>query len=353
MYVLEDYHYDLPEERIAQVPVSQRDQSRLLVLNRKTEKTTHCRFSDLPDLLLAGDLLVINNTEVIPARLFGKKESGGKAELLFLDFQEAEGKRSGQNTAVCRCLIKSAKRPRPGTRLRFDDRFEGRVREGKNGVYEVEFAFEGDFMEALHRLGHIPLPPYIRRKAGIPDPVDVRSYQTVYASRKGAVAAPTAGLHFTPELLKNLAQKGVLTAEITLHVGYGTFLPVRVTDIRNHRMDAERYNVSKEAAEKIREAKDRGSRIVAVGTTCVRTLEYASDPKGEVVPGSGGCDLFIYPGCRFKVVEALITNFHLPKSTLLMLVSAFAGRERILAAYREAVERRYRFYSFGDAMLIL
>ena len=353
MYRLEDYQYDLPEERIAQAPTRPRDRSKLLVLERQTGETAHRRFFDLPDLLSSGDLLVINNTEVIPARLFGKKETGGKAEVLILDYPEAGDGLNGGEAMVCRCLIRSAKRPRPGMTIKFDGPFTGKVIEGKDGIYYIGFTFEGEFMDVLGRLGRIPLPPYIRRKSGIPAPEDARAYQTVYARQKGAVAAPTAGLHFTPELLGCLTKRGILIAEITLHVGYGTFLPIRCVDIREHRMHAEGYTVSDETAAMVNSARSKGSRIVAVGTTCVRTLEFISDEKGRVTSGIGRCDLFIYPGYPFKIVDAVITNFHLPQSTLLMLVSAFAGRKRILDAYQEAIRLGYRFYSFGDAMLIL
>ncbi|MBW2041037.1 MAG: tRNA preQ1(34) S-adenosylmethionine ribosyltransferase-isomerase QueA [Deltaproteobacteria bacterium] len=353
MFRLSDYAYSLPEECIALRPVPRRDRSRLLLLNRQSGKAAHYFFSDLPDLLRSDDLIVINNTKVIPGRLFGKKATGGKVEVLLLDLPAVLDKSGEKGLIVCECLVKSAKRPKKGTRLFFHDHLEGEVTGGQNGCYTVAFSFDGDFMGLLHRLGCIPLPPYIRRTSGVPTPEDAKAYQTVYASSEGAVAAPTAGLHFTPELLTTLKERGITLVEITLHVGYGTFLPVRKTDIREHRMHPETYAVSKEAAEAIRAAKTRGSRIVAVGTTCVRTLEFASDETGRIESVSGRCDLFIYPGYRFKVIDGLITNFHLPRSTLLMLVSAFAGRERILNAYREAIRMGYRFYSFGDAMLIL
>jgi S-adenosylmethionine:tRNA ribosyltransferase-isomerase len=352
MYRLSDYQYTLPEGHIAQTPTDERDGSRLLVLHRRSGRTAHHRFRNLPDLLRPRDLLVVNNTKVIPGRLVGNKETGGKAELLILDFEQS-GEQSGiKGPTVCTCLVKSTKRPKPGTRLFFDASLEGRVIDGENGRYMVEFFHDGRFMDALYRTGHIPLPPYIRRKKGHPTPEDDHSYQTVYARYDGAVAAPTAGLHFTPALLHRLKKKGIGVTEITLHVSYGTFLPVRQADIREHRIHAERYHVSEATAAQIRTARGEGSRIVAVGTTCVRTLEFASDKMGNVRSGSGQCDLFIYPGYRFKVVDALITNFHLPQSTLLMLVSAFAGRERILEAYQEAIRKGYRFYSYGDAMLI-
>ncbi len=353
MYRLHDYHYTLPESAVAQRPVPGRDRSRLLILCRRTGRMLHRRFFHLPEWLLPGDVLVINNTEVFPARLFGKKETGGKVEVLVLDYPERPAGPDARRGVRCRCLLKAAKRLRPGARILFDATLTAEVLEGKGGVYWVEFVCTGDFEAALYRLGRIPLPPYIQRPSRLPTPQDAVSYQTVYARKRGAVAAPTAGLHFTPALFERLKEKGVQVAEITLHVGYGTFLPVRSADIRKHVMHAEGYRVSEAAAEAINAARDRGSRVVAVGTTCVRTLEFVSNDKGRLTPGSGACDLFIYPGYRFKAVDAMITNFHLPRSTLLMLVSAFAGREKVLAAYEEALRLGYRFYSFGDAMLIL
>jgi S-adenosylmethionine:tRNA ribosyltransferase-isomerase len=350
VYSLSDYRYDLPPERIAQSPAPDRDASRLLILDRETGATGHRRFRDLPDLLRPTDLLVVNNTQVVPARLTGRKESGGRAEVLILDYT---GAANNGGPPVHRCLVKASKRARPGSRIRFDDDLEGEIIDFSDGIHTVRFACRGDFEKTLYRIGRMPLPPYIRRDEEADAPCDDgTAYQTVYAARKGAVAAPTAGLHFTPDLLERLKAAGVGIAEITLHVGYGTFLPVRVDDIREHRMHAETYTIPDAAADAVNRAKADNRRIVAVGTTCVRTLEWAADENGRIGSGSGECDLFIYPGYRFRAVDAMITNFHLPESTLLMLVSAFAGRDRVLAAYREAVERGYRFYSYGDAMLI-
>jgi len=350
VYSLSDYRYDLPPERIAQTPAPDRDASRLLTLDRETGAADHRRFRDLPDLLRPADLLVVNNTQVVPARLTGRKETGGRAEVLILDYT---GKTNNGGPPVHRCLVKASKRARPGTRIRFDDDLSGEVIGFRDGIHTVKFMCGGDFEAILYRIGRMPLPPYIRRdEAADPPCDDGTAYQTVYAARKGAVAAPTAGLHFTPDLLGRLKAAGVGIAEITLHVGYGTFLPVRVEDIRDHRMHAETYTIPEAAAESINRARAEARRIVAVGTTCVRTLEWAADKAGRIVAGSGDCDLFIYPGYRFKTVDAMITNFHLPESTLLMLVSAFAGRDRVLAAYREAIEHGYRFYSYGDAMFI-
>jgi S-adenosylmethionine:tRNA ribosyltransferase-isomerase len=343
MYDLSDYDYKLPGDLIAQRPLAQRDQSRLLCLHRETGRLDHRRFGDIADLMNAGDVLVLNNTRVVPGRLLGRKESGGKVEALILDY--AQGRR-GQ---VFQCLIRSSKRPKPGSRLIFDRGLEGRVITVSDTICTVAFQGEEPLDRTLEAIGHMPLPPYIHRDDA---PGDRRSYQTVYAEQEGAIAAPTAGLHFTRELLNRLARKGVTAVYLTLHVGYGTFVPVRVNDIREHRMHAEWFTLSEEAVRAVNGAKAAGGRVVAVGTTSVRTLEYCSGVNGGITPGSGMCDLFIYPGYEFKIVDAVITNFHLPQSTLLMLVAAFAGRENILRAYAEAVNREYRFYSYGDAMLI-
>jgi len=353
MYRIQDYDYTLPPDRIAQEPAPERDRSRLMVLNRMTGTVSHHQFLDLPDLLDSGDLLVMNNTEVVPARLVGQKKTGGRVELLILDLPERIEDSPSGNALIFQCLVKSAKPLRPESVIAFDENLKGRVLEGGNGIYIIQFLPQNGWMDILYRIGQVPLPPYIRRESGIPTKDDARSYQTVYASRKGAVAAPTAGLHFTPRLFRRLREKGIRTVEITLHVGYGTFLPVRCNDIRGHQMHPESFIVLEEAAETIQRSKAAGSRIVAVGTTCVRTLEFVADATGTMKAVRGRCNLFIYPGFRFKMVDALVTNFHLPQSTLLMLVSAFAGRERTLNAYREATRMGYRFYSFGDAMLIL
>jgi S-adenosylmethionine:tRNA ribosyltransferase-isomerase len=349
MYSLADYDYELPPGLIAQQPMERRDHSRLLTLDRATGAVGHRRFDALARCLSAGDVLVVNDTAVIKARLLGRKESGGRVEVFLLDY--AGGRRQADSGRfTCECLVRSSKPSRVGTRLLFDPGLSATIVGLGEGTCQVEFRGDGDFDAALERLGHVPLPPYIRRGDG---PADRSSYQTVYAAQPGAVAAPTAGLHFTPGLLHELGTGGVVVAPITLHVGYGTFAPVRVEDIRAHRMHAERFDIPAASADAIRSARKKGRRVIAVGTTTVRSLEAAAAADGTVTPGSGWCDLFIYPGFRFKAVDAMITNFHLPKSTLLMLVSAFAGRERILNAYREAVVARYRFFSYGDAMLIL
>ena len=353
MYALSDYNYKLPSELIAQQPVAERDRSNLLVMDRQTGSLSHSAFSDLADLLSCDDVLVINNTAVIPGRLYGKKDSGGKIEVLITDFDGDSKTGNETDGIVYACLVKAAKRPKPGTWFHFDEGLKARVIESRNGTHTLKFHYQGNFDHLIARIGKVPLPPYIRRNdTNAVDCDDRAAYQTVYASQKGAVAAPTAGLHFSKGLLEKLETRGITIVPITLHVGYGTFSPVRVSDIRTHKMHSERFVISKSSADCINTARNAGKRIVAVGTTCVRTLEYAANDCGAIDSGSGGCDLFIYPGYRFKVVDAMITNFHLPQSTLLMLVSAFAGRENILNAYREAIQRKYRFFSYGDAMFI-
>lgn len=353
MFSIDDYDFDLPEDLIAQEPVTRRDRSRLLVLDRRDGGTDHRIFSELPTYLASGDVLVVNNTRVYPGRIYGKKASGGRIECLILDMSENGGNTDSLHHTVAGCLIRASKPCRPGSTLCFDEGLRATVVDGADGRYRLAFTSADPLRDVLERIGQVPLPPYIRRDPDRPAPCeDKATYQTVYASRTGAIAAPTAGLHFTPELLGAIVTMGVEIVEITLHVGYGTFSPVRVTDIREHRMHAETYTVSADAAARINVARERGSRVVAVGTTSIRTLEHCADDDGRVAPGSGDCALFIYPGYRFKVVDRVITNFHLPKSTLMMLVSAFAGRDTVLSAYREAVARRYRFFSYGDAMLI-
>ncbi|PIE71718.1 MAG: tRNA preQ1(34) S-adenosylmethionine ribosyltransferase-isomerase QueA [Deltaproteobacteria bacterium] len=349
MYQLADYAFTLPEDRIAQSPSADRQQSRLMRLSRTGGGVTHHRFADLPDLLDPSDVLVVNTTRVIPARLFGRKPTGGAVEMLIIDY--AEGKRyldAGQ-PFECDCMMRASKRPRPGTRIALDGGCTAEVIAHKEKQARVRFFPETDFDDWLDRSGHMPLPPYIRRQDSASDRA---RYQTVYAAHPGAVAAPTAGLHFTPELFSRLADKGIAVAPITLHVGYGTFVPVQVADIRDHEMHGETYTVPEASAHTIETARAQGRRIVAVGTTSVRTLEYVARETGRVAAGTGVCDLFIYPGYDFSVVDAIITNFHLPGSTLIMLIAAFAGRERVLSAYQEAIDTGYRFYSYGDAMLL-
>ena len=350
MFSIEDYHYSLPEHMIAQQPLQERDHSRLLVMDRRTDALSHRVFHDLESFLAPSDVLVVNNTQVIPGRLVGKKESGGRIEALILNY--ASGMSSSANGNEFDCMLKSSKRPRVGSRLYFSEGVTAQITDRADNIYRLSFSCEGDFRSVLDRIGRTPLPPYIKRDGAQPAGDDAASYQTVYASQKGAIAAPTAGFHFTKDLMLRLKDKGVTLAAITLHVGYGTFLPVRVTDIREHRMHSEWFSIPDETAEAVFRAKKEGRRVVAVGTTSVRTLEFAMDKTGDIGPMNGSCDLFIYPGYRFRVVDAMITNFHLPESTLLMLVSAFAGRNNILAAYQTAIQENYRFYSYGDAMLI-
>jgi S-adenosylmethionine:tRNA ribosyltransferase-isomerase len=342
VYSPEDYDYLLPQELIAQAPLARRDRSRLLHLDRRTGRLNHRIFGDIATILTAGDVVVLNDTKVVPGRLLGRKESGGKVEILLLDY--AQGKHDQRYA----CLIKASKRPKPGSRLLFDHGLKAIVESTEGMVCHVTFQVDQPLEKILELIGHVPLPPYIRRQ----DNTDDRSnYQTVYATQEGAIAAPTAGLHFTPTLLETLRNKGVRLVRLTLHVGYGTFVPVQVQDIRNHRMHSERFELTEDTVHIINQAKANGQRVVAVGTTCVRTLEYCAR-NGELHAQGGPCNLFIYPGFAFKIVDAMITNFHLPKSTLIMLVSAFAGREAVLGAYTQAVEHKYRFFSYGDAMLI-
>ena len=353
MYSLDDYDFEMPEALIAQHPVIRRDHSRLMTLHPTRGDVGHHLFFELPDLLDADDLLVLNNTRVIPARLYGRKETGGKVEVLILDYASGLATWQAGGDFVSDCLVKASKRPRPGSCLHFNDHLEAEVLASHDEIHTLRFSSRGDFETLLTQTGEMPLPPYIRRSSpGAAGADDKHRYQTVYASQAGAVAAPTAGLHFSEALLERLAGRGVQTVELTLHVGYGTFLPVRVDDIRQHRMHAEHYAIAPGTADRINRHRRRGGRIVAVGTTCVRSLEFATGDDGLLRAGRGRNDLFIYPGHRFRMVDGMVTNFHLPRSTLLMLVSAFAGREPVLAAYREAVARQYRFFSYGDAMLI-
>ncbi len=340
---LDDFDFQLPDELIAQEPLPQRDASRLLVLHRDGGNE-HRSFRDVLEYLRPGDLLVLNDAKVIPARLLGKKvDTGGKVELvLTMPLGDAKG-------TSWRCIGQASKAIRAGMRLDFDGLAAEVVAAVGDGSYDVRFESQ-DFAADLARVGRIPLPPYIKRDVG---EVDHTRYQTVFAERPGAAAAPTAGLHFTEELLAEVKARGVSLARVTLYVGAGTFLPIRVEEIEKHRMHAERYEVPEGVVRQIDAARAAGGRVIAVGTTAARTLESAAGEDGRVAAGPGTSELFCYPGYRFRVVDALLTNFHLPRSTLLLLVSALAGRERILAAYQEAIERRYRFFSYGDAMLIL
>ncbi len=343
---LADFDYDLPAELIAQEPAKQRDQSRLLRVGRGDASLSHHRFSDLLGLLPKDCVLVCNNTRVIPARLRGKKTTGGKVELLLVRRTAAEGE-------VWQVLCKGGQKHKVGGRINFADKFWGKwVEVPKAGQGSMRFFPEKNFQQLVEQHGEVPLPPYIRRSPGR-HAADRERYQTVYAQQPGAVAAPTAGLHFTPALLDDLTQSGIQLCFVTLHVGLGTFQPIRVEQVETHTMGTESYEIDTATAECINTAKASGRKIIAVGTTTTRALESSAQQTGQVRPGPNQSDLFIYPGYEFQVIDGLITNFHLPRSTLLLLVSALAGRERILHAYAEAVKRRYRFYSYGDAMLIV
>ena len=340
---LHDFYYDLPEELIAQDPLADRSSSRLMVLDKKTGRTEHRIFKDIIEYLNPGDCLVINDTKVIPARLIGEKEGTGAAiEVLLL-------KRKEVMVNTWEVLVKPGKKAKPGTRISFGNgKLVGEVIDiVEEGDRLIQFSFDGIFEEILDELGQMPLPPYITHKLE-----DKNRYQTVYAKHEGSAAAPTAGLHFTNELLAEIEAKGVKIARVTLHVGLGTFRPVKVENILDHHMHSEYYEISEEAADTINSVKQSGGRIIAVGTTSTRTLESVADTHGCIKPCRGWTDIFIYPGYEFKAIDCLITNFHLPESTLIMLVSALAGKDNVMAAYREAVENRYRFFSFGDAMFI-
>ena len=336
-----DFYFDLPQELIAQDPLEDRSSSRLLVMNKETGAIEHHIFREIINYLNPGDCLVINDTKVIPARLYGSKVgTDAKIEILLLKRKEND---------VWETLVKPGKKAKPGTRMSFGDGLlMGEVLDVvEEGNRLIQFSYEGIFEEILDKLGQMPLPPYITHQLK-----DKNRYQTVYAKHDGSAAAPTAGLHFTPELLATLEEKGVKIAHVTLHVGLGTFRPVKVENVTDHHMHSEFYIVEESQAKLINDTKAAGGRIISVGTTSCRTLESAADENGVVRAGSGWTDIFIYPGYRFKVLDCLITNFHLPESTLLMLVSALAGKEHILNAYETAVRERYRFFSFGDAMLI-
>jgi S-adenosylmethionine:tRNA ribosyltransferase-isomerase len=340
--LLNDFDYHLPEGLIAQSPLIKRESSRLLVLHKSSGQVEHKQFTDLLSYLQPGDALVLNNTKVIPARLIGRKKSGGAlAEVLLLQ---------RKTTHIWEALVRPGRRLRPGAEIVFGEgELTGVIKEElPDGGRVVEFCYDGLFEEVLDRLGEMPLPPYIHEKL-----MDRERYQTVYAKEEGSAAAPTAGLHFTPQVLEQIRIKGIAIVFLTLHVGLGTFRPVKATNIREHQMHSEYYRISDDAATELNNCRNRGGRIVAVGTTSCRVLETISDTNGRVHAGNGWTDIFIYPGYRFKAVDALLTNFHLPKSTLIMLISAFAGREHVLAAYQQAVNEQYRFFSFGDAMFIL
>ncbi len=336
----EDFYYDLPKELIAQVPLEDRTSSRLMIVNRETEEISNKKFTDIVDELNPGDCLVLNDTKVIPARLFGHRpEKAEKIEVLLL-------KRTSNNT--WECLVKPGKKMKENTLIEFGDILKGRVQQiTDDGIRVIEFFYKGVFEEVLDELGEMPLPPYITHKLK-----EKERYQTVYSKNVGSAAAPTAGLHFDNALLKDIENKGVNISYLTLHVGLGTFRPVKVQNVEEHKMHSEYYEINEECAKKINESKANGGKIVSVGTTSLRTLETVADDSGYVKPQSGWTDIFIYPGYKFKIVDELITNFHLPESTLLMLICAFANKDLIMRAYQVAIEEKYRFFSFGDAMFI-
>jgi len=340
---IEEFDYTLPLSLIAQYPPPQRGNSRLMVLHRSQRTIEHRDFRDILDYFRPGDLLVMNNTRVLPVRLIGKKETGGKCEVLLIP--SWNGSRGGWEV-----LIKKSKKIGKEARIRFGEGLYGEVKEVNDGRGKICFSGQDEVMEILQNIGHIPLPPYIKRED---EPLDKDRYQTIFAERDGSIAAPTAGLHFNHSLLESLKDEGVNTALITLHIGIGTFAPLKVKNIEDHTMGAEWIEISEEAAKEIEETKKRGGRVIAVGTTTTKALESFSDNDGRVKPGENLSSLFIYPPYGFRVIDGLITNFHLPKSTLIMLTSAFAGKDLLMKAYREAVDKKYRFYSYGDAMLIL
>lgn len=335
-----DFYYDLPKELIAQTPIEKRENSRLLVLNRETGEITHSHFYDITSYLKEGDCLVLNNTRVLPARIYGVRvDTGTVVEFVLLKQKESD---------LWEALAGPGKKAKAGNSFKFSDKLSATVSEVlENGNRMLKFTADGEFFAVLYEIGQMPLPPYIKEKLE-----DKERYQTVYSKELGSAAAPTAGLHFTNEILENLKNKGVKTAYITLHVGLGTFRPVKVDEVTEHKMHSEYYNVSKEAADTINETKRQGGRIICVGTTSCRTVESVAQKYGCIKECSGDTEIFIYPGYNFRCMDALITNFHLPESTLIMLVSAFAGKDTIMKAYKTAVEEKYRFFSFGDAMFI-
>jgi len=341
-----ELNYNLPKCLIAQYPVKPRDRARLMALNREEGKILHSIFYRLGDFLQQEDILVVNDSKVFPARLFGYKETQGKVQILLLRKLPMEGE-------VWECLVSRGKRLKEGDKIHFSPELMGEVRSnGSEGKKDISFEAHGNFWELIHRVGHVPLPPYIKREAK--DEIDREGYQTIFARHEGAVAAPTAGLHFTPELKKKIEGKGVPIYTITLHVGIGSFRPIRADgEVKDHHLETEMYDIPFSSAEAINSARKKGGKVFAVGTTVVRALESAADESGTIHPKRGMTDLYIYPGYRFKVVDALITNFHLPRSTLLLLVFAFGGKEFVMKAYQEAIREGYQFYSYGDGMLIM
>lgn len=343
--LLEEFNYELPEELIAQVPAQRREMSRMLVLDKQQKTIEHKHFCDITDYLTENDFLVMNNTKVIPARLYAHKDTGALIEIFLVREIEKD---------VWISLIKPSKRVKEGMILKISDELSVEVLKKDDDKWHIRLLYQGNIFEILDKVGHIPLPPYIERKMTEDEykSLDFERYQTVYAQKEGAVAAPTAGLHFTNEILEKLDKQGTKHCFVTLNVGLGTFKPVKCENILDHKMDSESFEITEDAANKINEAKKQGKNIVAVGTTSVRTLETVMNKYGKIIPVKDSSELFIYPGYEFKIVDKLITNFHLPKSTLLMLVSALATKEFIFKAYEEAIKNKYRFYSYGDCMLI-
>jgi S-adenosylmethionine:tRNA ribosyltransferase-isomerase len=339
----EEFDYPLPPSLIAQYPSPQRGETSLMVLHRRNGLIKHRIFQDILQYFNPGDLLVMNNTRVLPARLIGNKETGGRVEILLIPSWNG-------TRGVWEALIKSSGKMKQGMRIQFEQGFEVEVEEVKDGKGKIRFQWQGEVVETLKKIGHIPLPPYIKRED---EPFDRDRYQTVFAERDGSIASPTAGLHFTHSMFQSLKENNVRTTTITLHIGIGTFAPVKALDIENHQMEAEWIEISEETAKEIEDTKTRGGKVIAVGTTTTRALESFHNGKGGVRPGKGMTSLFIYPPYRFQVMDGLVTNFHLPKSTLIMLVSAFSGKDLLMRSYHEAINRKYRFYSYGDAMLIL
>ncbi len=347
LFDLEAYDYYLPEDLIARYPAKERDESRLMFLERGSKAIEHHLFKELPNMLRSGDLLVFNNTKVFPARFIGKKITGGRVEVVLLSYPRETGPGEAETTA----LVRASKYVRNGQSIRVGPGLEMEfVGPSSNGIRKVKMRYQGTLQEAIDTYGHVPLPPYIKRGD---EPEDRIRYQTLYAKKTGSVAAPTAGLHFSSEVLEAISERGINSTEITLHVGYGTFAPVRESDIRRHKIHTEWIEVSQNAVISIKRAKRGGKKVICVGTTSVRAVEFVFNSDIQVSSYSGPCDLYIYPGFNFKVTDGMITNFHLPKSSLFILVAAFAGRDFIMSAYEEAKRKGYRFYSYGDAMLIL
>jgi S-adenosylmethionine:tRNA ribosyltransferase-isomerase len=340
---IEEFDYNLPSSLIAQYPSTQRGESRLMVLHRSQGTIEHRDFRDILEYFYPGDLLVMNNTRVLPVRLIGKKESGGRCEILLIP-------PSNGTKGIWEVLIKGARKVRIGSRIQFGNGLYGEVKEVRDGKMKICFPGQGEIMEILQKIGHMPLPPYIKREDEL---LDRDRYQTIFAERDGSIAAPTAGLHFTHSLLQSLRDRGVNITLITLHIGIGTFLPVRVKNIEDHMSGAEWIEILEETVIEIEKTKQRKRKVIAVGTTTTKALESFSDTEGRLRPWKGFSSLFIHPLYRFRVIDGLITNFHLPKSTLIILASAFAGKDLLMEAYREAIDKKYRFYSYGDAMLIL